>query len=203
MTDILLLLDQIRAIASTGLHYAQNPYDQERYQHLLHLAALEYSALTGLTEAQVIARFRQELGYITPKVGVDAAIFDAQGRILLCKRSDDSTWCLPCGWAEVGLTPEENIAREVREETGLEVRVGQLIQVMAFFPHSGGGPHAGYGLIYHCVPVGGALRPSHETPQLAYHDYTQVADWHFDHRQRAAAAFEFWRRIQQGESGNA
>jgi ADP-ribose pyrophosphatase YjhB (NUDIX family) len=192
VSDILLLLDQIRAIATTGLYYTQNPYDKERYEHLLELAAQEYQTLTGLPQEQVSAKFKAELGYITPKVGVDAAIFDDAGRILLVKRSDDSTWCLPCGWAEVGLTPEENVIREAREETGLEIEVRDLICVMPFFPHTGGGPHAGYGLIYYCIAVGGELKPSHETPDVAYHDYTQVTEWHYDHRRRAALAYEYW-----------
>ncbi len=199
MSDILLLLDQIRAIATTGLYYTQNPYDKERYEHLLQLAAREYAPLTGLSEGQVIESFRRELGYITPKVGVDAAIFDNDGRILLVKRSDDGTWCLPCGWAEIGLTPEENIVREVREETGLEVEVRELIGIMPFFPERGGGPHAGYGLLYYCVPIGGSLQPSHETPDLAFHDYTQVTNWHHDHRQRAEIVYQYWKNnVQSG-----
>jgi ADP-ribose pyrophosphatase YjhB (NUDIX family) len=192
MRDVLLLLDQIRAIATTGLYYADDPYNKARYEQLLEIAAQEYAALTSLTPSEINERFKSELGYHTPKVGVDGAVFNEQGHILLVKRSDDHTWCLPCGWAEVGLTPQENIKREVREETGLEVEVKTLIDVISFAPRPPGRPHSGYGMIYYCEAVGGSLTPSHETPQLGFYDYTQITEWHDDHRKRAEVSHRFW-----------
>ncbi|MFN8375538.1 MAG: NUDIX hydrolase N-terminal domain-containing protein [Anaerolineae bacterium] len=192
MADVLLLLDQIRSIATTGLYYASDPYNKARYEQLLELATHEYAELTGLSAADISQRFKSELGYQTPKVGVDAAVFDADGRILLVKRSDDGSWCLPCGWAEIGLTPEENIKREAWEETGLEVEVKTLIDVVSFAPRPLGQPHSGYGMIYYCEVVGGTLAPSHETPELGYFDYAQITNWHDDHRQRAEIAYRYW-----------
>jgi len=69
------------------------------------------------TEA-VLETFKREMGAVTPKVGGNGAIINDVGQVLLVKRSDNGRWCLPGGYAEVGLTPQENVAREVREETG-------------------------------------------------------------------------------------
>ena len=74
--DVLRLLNEIQSHAATGLNYAQNSYDKERYEHLLSLAAASYAELFDLPESDLKDLFRQEIGSITPKVGADAAIFN-------------------------------------------------------------------------------------------------------------------------------
>lgn len=65
-------------------------------------------------------------------VGVFAAIFDAAGRILCVhQRYAGETWTTPGGRLEVGESPEVGVMREVREETGLVVRVDSLIGTYA------------------------------------------------------------------------
>ena len=63
------------------------------------------------------------------RIGVFALIFDDEGRILLGHRRDVDWWNLPGGGMEVGETVDEALCREVREETGLDVEVGQLVGV--------------------------------------------------------------------------
>src|SRR5206468_2417151 len=62
------------------------------------------------------------------RIGVNALIFD-EGHILLAHRRDIDWWNLPGGGMEVGETVDEAVRREVYEETGLEVEVGQLVGV--------------------------------------------------------------------------
>jgi ADP-ribose pyrophosphatase YjhB (NUDIX family) len=59
-------------------------------------------------------------------VGVAALIRDERGRILLVHRtySRDEPWALPGGWLEGSEAIERGLARELLEETGLQVRVG-------------------------------------------------------------------------------
>ncbi len=56
-------------------------------------------------------------------VSSGCAVIDAEGRILLLRRADERIWGLPKGTVESGETLEETAVREVREETGLQVRV--------------------------------------------------------------------------------
>ena len=104
--DILPLLDELQTIARNGLNHTTNPYDRERFERLLALATKYYGEALDLPPDAVRHRLVGELGYITPKVGADAAIFDREGRILLVRRSDDGLWCLPCGWVEPNESPE-------------------------------------------------------------------------------------------------
>jgi 8-oxo-dGTP pyrophosphatase MutT (NUDIX family) len=62
------------------------------------------------------------------RVAVSALIFDGE-RILLALRRDIDWWNLPGGGMEVGETVDEALFREVSEETGLEIEIGQLVGV--------------------------------------------------------------------------
>lgn len=62
------------------------------------------------------------------RVGVFAVI-EREGRYLLARRRDIGWWNLPGGGMEYGELAEEALAREVREEVGIEVALARLIGV--------------------------------------------------------------------------
>jgi hypothetical protein len=53
-----------------------------------------------------------EVGYITPKIGADTAIFNERGELLLMERVDGTRWCLPCGWNAIS---DERVTRQARD----------------------------------------------------------------------------------------
>src|SRR5579862_2513364 len=66
-----------------------------------------------------------------PMIGVGGVVVD-DGRALLIRRAGpplQGEWSIPGGLLEVGETIEQGIARELEEETGLDVRVVELIEV--------------------------------------------------------------------------
>jgi mutator protein MutT len=67
-----------------------------------------------------------------PIVGVGAVVVGEKG-VVLVKRAHEplkGEWSLPGGAVEVGETLIEAVEREVREETGLHVRVGPVVEVL-------------------------------------------------------------------------
>lgn len=56
-------------------------------------------------------------------------IFNDAGEVLLQKRGDSNKWGFPGGAIELGETPQMAVIREVKEETGLDVRVDKMIGV--------------------------------------------------------------------------
>jgi len=102
-----------------------------------------------------------------------AIVFDAQRRILLHRRTDNGKWSLPGGMLEVGETAEQGVAREVREETGYEVRVVRLIGVysdpkITTVTYADGNTISYVSLLFECEVTGGA-------PQL--NDESSAIDW--------------------------
>lgn len=198
MTDVLPLLEEIAAIGRTGLAYATNLYDRQRYEQLIEIAAREYGLALDLPPGVVRERLGRDIGYITPKIGADAAIFDDQGRLLLMKRADNEKWCMPCGLQDVGESPAECAVREAREETGLEVRVVQLVGVYTRLPRAQYTPYTLVSVVYLCKVTGGELRRSHEDLGLAWSRIEDVADWHGNQREQARDAREAWRVTSEG-----
>jgi len=64
------------------------------------------------------------------RIGVFAVI-ERDGQYLLARRADIGWWNLPGGGLEYDETPEEGLAREVREEIGAEIEVARLVGVYA------------------------------------------------------------------------
>jgi 8-oxo-dGTP pyrophosphatase MutT (NUDIX family) len=72
-------------------------------------------------------RLRQKVGSdLVLMPGAMVVLRDGEGRVLMTRRVDDGTWCLPAGAAEEGAGFAETAAAELREETGAVVAVEGL-----------------------------------------------------------------------------
>jgi 8-oxo-dGTP diphosphatase len=80
-----------------------------------------------------------------PLVGVGGVVIDS-GRALLIRRASEplrGEWSIPGGMLELGETLEQGVARELLEETGLQVRVLELIEVFERIVYAPNGESAG------------------------------------------------------------
>ena len=115
------------------------------------------------------------IGDNRPVVGVGAAIIDGS-RLLLIKRGRDpgkGLWAVPGGKVEHGETLEETVVREVKEETGLDIEVGELI-----WAGENIGNHGHLVLIdYLARVVGGELRPADDADEAAWVEIAEAHDW--------------------------
>ena len=176
--NVIDLLEQLRKTCATGRNYGNHPYDVTRYVEMLGLIDQLYARMTTANLDQIDPM--DTTGYVTPKVGINGVVKREDGCILLEQREDDERWGIPGGWAEVGLTAEENMKKEMLEETGFVVSVDQLVGVMSRRPTSTY-PFSSYHLLYKCSIVSGTLTVSHESVSVDWIHPEKVDPWHFDH----------------------
>ncbi len=124
------------------------------------------------------------------RVGCSAAIFDEAGRVLLTRRADNGQWCLPSGGMDPGESPAETAVREVREETGLNVRITRLVGVYSdpnqLVVYADGNKVQIIAVHFEAEVIGGTLGLSEETTEFGYFSPEQIKDMEMlgHHKQR-------------------
>lgn len=158
---------EIQSLAQAGLAYTDNVYDIERYERLREIAAEMLSEKTGLPPEKVKDLFCNETGYQTPKLDTRAAVFQ-DGKILLT-HENNGTWSLPGGWCDVLESVKSNTIKEVKEETGLDVRAVKVIAIQDRNKHNK--PIYAYGVckvFILCELLGGSFEKNIETTEIKY-----------------------------------
>lgn len=107
-----------------------------------------------------------------PILGVGAVVVSG-GRALLVKRGNEpakGVWSIPGGKVELGETIHDAVVREIREETGLEIEVGDRLQILErIFRDDSGRVRYHYVLIdYRALPIGGKLCASSDAADIGF-----------------------------------
>jgi ADP-ribose pyrophosphatase YjhB (NUDIX family) len=129
---------------------------------------------TPLTPAEKGGRMRMVcpacgfIHYSNPTAGVATVILDGDN-VLLGRRSPASsyagTWCIPCGHVEWDEDIREAARRECREETGLDVRVGEVAAVHSNFHNPA--QHT-VGVWFFCEITGGIMQAGDDLDRIAW-----------------------------------
>ena len=129
------------------------------------------------------------------RLGCSAMLFDEKReKILLTRRTDNGQWCLPGGGVDPGESVAEACAREMLEETGLEVRVGRLLGVYSnphrLVEYQDGNRCQIIALNFEVEQIGGALGLSSETTDYGFFSPAEIEgmDLMEHHRERIADA---------------
>ena len=124
----------------------------------------------------------------TPKIAVNAVVFNDSGWVLLAKRTDNGLWCIPGGHVDLGETLAQACLRELREETGLQ---GEVVRLVGVYSDTKNSLHISQGPEWHtirmsflCQIVGGTIRPSDETSEVKYFDVKRLPNLITDHASR-------------------
>ena len=124
-----------------------------------------------------------------PIVGVGGVVIE-QGRALLIRRGREpllGEWSIPGGTLELGETLEAGVARELLEETGLQVRVLELIEVFdrIYVESTAGmaepkkGPRFHYVIVdYLCERIGGEAVAASDVTDVAFAREEELEKFH-------------------------
>lgn len=114
-----------------------------------------------------------------PILGVGAVII-RDDRVLLVRRATEplkGEWSVPGGVLELGEKLRDGAAREAREETGLHVEAGEILDVFdSIFPDGDGRTQYHYVLIdFLCRPIAGEATPGSDVSELKWVSQEELA----------------------------
>lgn len=158
---------ELQSLAQAGLTYSKDSYDIERFERIRDISAEMVAYKSDIQIDKVKSLFCNETGYQTPKLDTRAAVF-RDGKILLV-RENNGKWSLPGGWVDVNVSVGENAVKEVKEESGLDVKAERIIAVQDRAKHNL--PVYAYGIckvFVLCSLIGGHFEKNLETTGFDY-----------------------------------
>lgn len=159
---------QLQSISQAGLTYSKDVYDLERFELIREMSVEILSHYTDVEKTKIKDLFANETGYATPKVDIRAVVFRDK-KILMVKEKTDGDWSLPGGWGDIGLTPSEVAVKEVKEESGFDVKATKLLGVFdkKCHPHPPS-PYHVYKIFIQCEIIGGQPEKGIETSAVEF-----------------------------------
>ncbi|WP_407268484.1 NUDIX hydrolase [Radiobacillus sp. PE A8.2] len=159
---------QLQSIAQAGLTYSIDVYDLERFEMIRDISVEILSIHTDVSETVIRDLFTNESGYATPKVDIRSVVFK-ENKILMVKENTDGNWSLPGSWGDIGLTPSEVAVKEVKEESGFDVKAIKLLGVLdkKCHPHPPS-PYHVYKMFIQCEIIGGQPQKGTETSAVEF-----------------------------------
>jgi len=116
---------------------------------------------------------------------------------LLQRRSDSGNWALPGGTMDVGETFAQSVVREVKEETGFDVRIERIVGIYSdpghVFAYDNGEVRQEFNICLAATIVGGGLAVSKESTEVRFVALDEVTGLTMHE--------SIWKRIQDYLSG--
>lgn len=120
--------------------------------------------------------------YKSPSLAVDGVIIK-DNQILLIRRKNDpykDKWAMPGGFVEYGERTEDAVLREVKEETGLEAKIGQLVGVYSD-PKRDPRKHV-VSITYLLKDISGTEKGGDDAKEARWWNINRLPELAFDHK---------------------
>jgi 8-oxo-dGTP diphosphatase len=117
-------------------------------------SALEPRLLKAGEPERLVCTGCEFVFYLDPKLAVGTIIRDERNRVVLVRRAIEpgyGKWVFPGGYVDRGEELRSAAVREAREETGLDVRLEELIDIYSY------PGHVPVIIVFAAAPIGGCL----------------------------------------------
>lgn len=169
------IIQRLNALIEAGLVYGKDAFDLERYQEMKQLMNELTRELTEMNIEELKEIFGESKGYPTPKIDVRAFILNQKKQVLLVKEKRNDEWSLPGGYGEIGYSLNDNILKEIFEETGHQARI---LRLLAVFDTNHWQPQASqyYKFVFYARILDGVFQENIETSEIRYFSVDELPE---------------------------
>ncbi|QIV95496.1 8-oxo-dGTP diphosphatase [Allofrancisella inopinata] len=161
-------IKKVQAISHTGVTYSKCPYALDNYHELLDLSTKMLHEYIN-SDVQPYNIYR-DIYYPTPQPGVRVVIFE-NNKLLMAQDVDTpGEWTIPGGWCDIDLSPVETCIKEVKEETGFDIKVTKLLALMDRNKHIQSEIYNVYSIVFLAEIIGGENNPNFEVNEVKFFD---------------------------------
>jgi len=163
---------KVLAVSRIGLKFSKDPYALENYEELHDLALEQLKEIDADPHAQL--PYQRDI-YPTPNISVRVLVFNEKQELLMGQERSDNAYAVPGGWCDVFESAGENARKEVRQETGLDVKIDKVLCILRRELYREYASMISEYVIYFSATVlGGELEVNHEILSLGYFPLDQL-----------------------------
>ena len=166
-------VSRCQAIAKIGKKFSTDPYALENYEELEQLST---AMLSEVNDEEIGNIYCQDV-YPTPSCSVRVVVLDDKHRLLMVQEKQDLGYAVPGGWCEVFDSLKETAIKEVKQETGLTIRVKRLLAIFQRERYKDYPTMISEQVHYFLGEIeGGDPQPNHEIVQVGFYELDKIPE---------------------------
>lgn len=165
---------KVLSVSKIGLKYSKDPYAIENYEALEILSKEMLNELPGVSIHKNL--YERDI-YPTPNISVRVLVTNEKNQLLMVKENVEGKWAVPGGWCDVFETVSENAIKEVKQESGYDVKLNRLLGVFQRERYKDYPTLVSEVVHYFSASViGGGPLHNHETSEVQWFDFHQLPE---------------------------
>jgi len=159
-------IKKVNAISHTGVTFSKCSYALDNYHELLELSS---TMLHEYIKSEIQPyNIYQDSYYPTPQPVVRVVIVKDDKLLMAQDVDTPNKWTIPGGWCDVDLSPIETAIKEVKEETGYDIKVTRLLALMDRNKYTQSEIYNVYTIVFVGEIIGGENNPNFEVNEVDF-----------------------------------